>query len=49
MKYNRRYKARLVARGYLTDALLTSVYSRVVLLHSIRLILFLVELNKLDL
>ena len=48
VKHDRRHKARLVARGHLTNVPLTSVYSRVVLLCGIRLLLLLVELNGLN-
>ena len=49
MNHNRRCKVRLVARGQLNDVPLTSAYSRVILIRATRLILFLSELNRLDL
>ena len=48
MKHNGRHEARLVAGGYLTDALVTSIYSGVVSLRRVRLVLFLSELNDLE-
>ena len=38
----------MVANGHLTDAPLESVYSGVVLLRSLRIVIFLAELNQLD-
>ena len=49
MKHGRRHKARLVAGGHLTDDPIESVYSSVVSLRSLRLVIFLAELNQLDL
>ena len=43
------HKARIMAGGHLTDPPLTSVYSGVVSLCSIQLIVFLAELNGLEL
>jgi len=47
-KHDGRRKARIVAGGHLTDAPLESVYSGVVSLRGIRLIVFLSELNDLE-
>ena len=44
-----RHKARLVADGHLTEVPLESVYSGVVSLRGFRLVLFLAELNNLEL
>jgi Reverse transcriptase (RNA-dependent DNA polymerase) len=49
VKHDGRHKARLVAGGHLTDPNTESVYSGVVSLRGIRLIVFLAELNKLQL
>jgi hypothetical protein len=49
VKYDGRYKARLVADGHLTDIPVDSVYSGVVSLRGLRLIIFLAELNNLEL
>jgi hypothetical protein len=49
VKHDGRHKARLVADGHLTDIPLDSVYSGVVSIRGFRLVLFLAELNKLDL
>jgi len=49
VKHDGRYKARLVADGHLTDAPLESVYSGVVTIHGFRIVMFLSELNDLDL
>jgi Reverse transcriptase (RNA-dependent DNA polymerase) len=49
VKHNGRHKARLVADGHLTDIPLDSVYSGVVSLRGFRLVLFLAELNELQL
>jgi Reverse transcriptase (RNA-dependent DNA polymerase) len=49
VKYDGRHKARLVAGGHLTDPNTESVYSGVVLLRGIRFIIFLAELNQLEL
>jgi hypothetical protein len=49
VKHDGRHKARYVAGGHLTDPPLDSVYSGVVSLRSLRLIIFLAELNGLDL
>ena len=49
VKYDGRHKARLVAGGHLTDDPIESVYSSVVSLRSLRLVIFLAELNQLDL
>jgi len=48
VKHDGRHKARLVAGGHLTDIPLDSVYSGVVSLRSLRIVLFLAELNGLD-
>ena len=47
-KHDGRRKARIVAGGHLTDVPLESVYSGVVSLRGIRLIVFLAELNDLE-
>ena len=49
VKHDGRHKARFVAGGHLTDVPLESVYSGVVSLRALRLVLFLAELNGLDL
>ena len=49
VKHDGRHKARLVAGGHLTDVPLESVYSGVVSLQSLRLVIFLAELNGLQL
>ena len=49
VKHDCRHKARLVAGGHLTDPNIESVYSGVVSLRGIRLIVFLAELNGLEL
>jgi Reverse transcriptase (RNA-dependent DNA polymerase) len=49
IKHDGRHKARLVADGHLTDIPLDSVYSGVVSLRGFQLILFLAELNGLQL
>jgi Reverse transcriptase (RNA-dependent DNA polymerase) len=49
VKHDGRHKARLVADGHLTDIPLESVYSGVVSLRRFRIVLFLAELNKLEL
>ena len=49
VKHDGRHKARLVADGHLTDIPLDSVYSGVVSLRGFRLVVFLAELNKLQL
>ena len=49
VKHDGRHKARLVAGGHLTDAPVDSVYSGVVSLRSLRMIIFLAELNGLEL
>ena len=48
-KEDGRQRARFVARGDLTTVLLESVYSGVVSMHDVRLIVFLAELNELEL
>ena len=48
-KHDGRHKARLVADGHLTDVPLESVYSGVVSLRSFRIVMFLAELNGLEL
>ena len=48
VKHDGRHKARLVADGHLTDLPSESVYSGVVILRGFRLVLFLAELNKLQ-
>ena len=49
VKHDGRYKARLVADGHLTDAPLESVYSGVVTIRGFRIVMFLSELNDLEL
>ena len=49
VKHDGRHKSRLVAGGHLTDTPLSSVYSGVVSLRSVRLIAFVAELNDLTL
>ncbi len=48
VKHNGRHKSRLVADGHLTAVLLNSIYSGVVSLCGICLLVFLAELNDLD-
>ena len=48
VKHDGRHKARLVADGHLTEVPLDSVYSGVVSIKGFRLVLFLAELNKLE-
>ena len=49
VKHDGRHKARYVAGGHLTDPPLDSIYSRVVSLRSLQLVIFLAELNGLQL
>jgi hypothetical protein len=49
VKHDGRFKARLVADGHLTDAPLESVYSGVVSIRGFRIVMFLAELNHLNL
>ena len=49
VKHDRCHKAYLVADRYLTGPLLYSVYSGVVFLRSLRIVIFLAELNGLSL
>ena len=49
VKHDGRHKARLVAGGHLTDDPIESVYSSVVSLRSLRIVIFLAELNQLEL
>jgi len=49
VKHDGRHRARLVADGHLTDIPLESVYSGVVSLKGLRLVVFLAELNQLEL
>jgi hypothetical protein len=49
VKHDGRYKARLVADGHLTDTPLDSVYSGVVSIRGFRIVMFLAELNHLEL
>ena len=49
VKHNGRHKARYVADGHKTDIPLESVYSGVVTLRGLRLVVFLEELNGLEL
>ena len=48
IKHDGRHKARLVAGGHLTDVPMESVYSGVVSLYGLHIVLFLAELNKLE-
>ena len=48
VKHDGRHKARLVADGHLTDVPMESVYSGVVSLRGFRLVVFLAELNNLE-
>ena len=48
MKYNGRHKARLVADGSLTQEPVENIYSGVVSLRHLRLVIFLGELNNLE-
>ena len=48
VKHDGRHKARLVADGHLTDAPVESVYSGVVSIRGLRIVLFLAELNDLE-
>ena len=49
VKHDGRHKARLVADGHLTETPVDSVYSGVVSLRSLRIVIFLAELNKMEL
>ena len=49
VKHDGRHKARLVADGHLTDTPVDSVYSGVVSLRSLCIVIFLAELNKMEL
>jgi Reverse transcriptase (RNA-dependent DNA polymerase) len=49
VKHDGRHKARLVADGHLTATPIDSVYSGVVSLRSLRIVVFLAELNDLEL
>jgi Reverse transcriptase (RNA-dependent DNA polymerase) len=49
VKHDGRHKARLVAGGHMTEVNTDSVYSGVVSLSGIRLVIFLAELNQLEL
>jgi Reverse transcriptase (RNA-dependent DNA polymerase) len=49
VKHDGRHKARLVAGGHMTEINTESVYSGVVSLRGIRLVIFLAELNQLEL
>ena len=48
VKHDGRFKSRCVADGHLTDTPLESVYSGVVSLRSLRLVMFLAELNDMQ-
>ena len=48
IKHDGRHKSRLVAGGHLTDTPLEDVYSGVVSIRSLRLVLFIAELNQLE-
>jgi hypothetical protein len=49
VKHDGRHKARLVADGHLTETPIDSVYSGVVTLRSLRIVIFLSELNDMQL
>ena len=49
VKHDGHHKARYVAGGHLTDPPLDSIYSGVVSLRSLQLVIFLAELNSLQL
>jgi hypothetical protein len=49
VNHDGRHKSRLVSGGHLTDPNTESVYSSIVSLQGIRLVIFLSELNKLEL
>ena len=49
MKHDGKHKARLVANGHLTDIPVESVYSGVISLCSLRMVVFLAELNNQEL
>ena len=48
VKHDGRHKARLVSVGHLTEIDVDSVYSGVVSLRGLRIMLFLAELNQLE-
>ena len=48
IKHDGRHKARYVADGHIIDIPVDSVYSGVFSLRGVRIMLFLAELNKLD-
>ncbi|KAL7490393.1 hypothetical protein ACHAWT_000002, partial [Skeletonema menzelii] len=48
VKHDGRYKSRCVAGGHLTDAPVESVYSGVVSLRGVRFVIFLAQLNELE-
>ena len=48
VKHDGRHKARLVAGGYLTPDPIESIYSGVVSIRSLRLVIFLAQLNNLE-
>ena len=48
VKFDGRHKARLVADGHLTPEPIENIYSGVVSLRNLRLVIFLGELNNLD-
>jgi hypothetical protein len=48
VKHDGRHKARCVADGHLTDIPIDSVYSGVVSLRGLRMLIFLAELNQLE-
>ena len=49
VKFDGRHKARLVADGHLTPEPIENIYSGVVSLRKLRLVIFLVKLNHLEL
>jgi hypothetical protein len=49
IKHDGRHKSRMVAGGHMTDVPVESVYSGVVSLRSLRMVIFLAELNGLEL
>ena len=48
VKFDGRHKARLVADGHLTSEPIENIYSGVISLRNLRLVIFLCELNNLD-
>ena len=48
VKFDDRHKAKLVAHGHLTPEPVENIYSQVVSLRDLRLVIFLGELNNLE-